>query len=128
MNVNLDQVRASNALSATQNTVFKGKDGGEVAKKVPTIIRENGILGALAFALEKKGKDKKYTDEGMKRVLDAVVVHLSDSRVGKVPSGVKDAESWLDHLVNHSSSDALREQTAEAMAYLGYFRRFAHKE
>lgn len=125
---NLDQIRASNALKATKEKTFSGKDGGEIAKKVPTIIRENGILGALAFALEKKGKKGEYAVAGMKDVLDAIVEHLSDPRIQRLPASVKDAEMWLEYLVNDSSSDALREQTAEAMAYLSYFRRFAHKE
>ncbi len=125
---NLEKVRAANALKATKETTFSGKDGGEIAKKVPTIIREHGGLGALAYALEKKGKQGRYAVEGMKDVLDSIVTHLADPRIRRLPPAIKDAEMWLEYLVNSASSDALREQTAEAMAYLAYFRRFAHKE
>lgn len=125
---NLEQIRAGNALEATRNTTYSGKDSGEVAKKVPTIIRENGIMGALAFALEKKGRNHHFANEGMKLILDAVVKHLSDPAVGKLPKEISDAEKWIDYLANQASSDILREQTSEALAYLGYFRRFANKE
>ena len=55
--VNLDQMRAKNAFKACENNIFVGKDGGEVVKNLPPKIRENGILGALAFALSKKDKE-----------------------------------------------------------------------
>ena len=48
---NLDQIRAANAMEAAKKKMG-AKEKGEVVKKVPTMIRDNGILGALAFARE----------------------------------------------------------------------------
>ncbi len=125
---NLEQIRAENAYKATTEEKYSGKDSGEVAKKVPSYIRENGLLATLAFALEKKSKSGDYVNDGMKRVLDAVSKHLSDPRVGRLKASVANAEDWIKHLISEASSDDLRDQTTETMAYLSYFRRFAHKE
>jgi CRISPR type III-B/RAMP module-associated protein Cmr5 len=123
---NLEQVRAKNALKATGGQIFGGKDGGEIAKKIPTMIRDYGLMATLAFALEKKKKDQ-YANEGFKLALDCVVGHLRDPLVQRLPDTIKDAEAWMNYLANEADSAQLRDQTAEAMAYLSYFRRFATK-
>jgi len=125
---NLEQIRAANAWNCTQETKYAGKESGQVAKKVPALIREHGVLGTLAFALEKKSNDNSYVNDGMKRVLDTVALHLSSPGIKYLPKEVNDAEKWLRFLTEKASSMQLREQTAEAMQYLSYFRRFAHKE
>ena len=127
-NKNLEQIRAENAYKATKDAKYAGKGNGEIAKKVPSYIRENGLLATLAFALEKKGKSGDYANDGMKRVLDAVAGHLADSRIARLNASDADSEAWIKYLIAEASSDELRDQTAETMAYLSYFRRFAHKE
>ena len=117
---NLDQIRARNALKATKNVSFKGEEGGEVAKKVPTYIRDNGLIATIAFALDGK--------KGMEKVLDWVARHLSDPEVARLPQDKKTTEQWLEYLTQTATSGQLREQTAETLAYLSYFRRFAKKD
>ncbi|MFA7172496.1 MAG: type III-B CRISPR module-associated protein Cmr5 [Kiritimatiellia bacterium] len=124
---NLEQIRAKNAWSCTQDVTYAGKESGQVAKKIPALIREHGVLGTLAFALEKTSKER-YANDGMKRVLDTVAMHLASHEIAYLPPEVNDAEKWLKFLTQSASSSQLREQTAEAMQYLSYFRRFAHKE
>ncbi|MCL1919752.1 MAG: type III-B CRISPR module-associated protein Cmr5 [Kiritimatiellaeota bacterium] len=105
---NLEQIRAKNALAAKIGT---GKEGGEsVAKKVPTMIIENGFLGAYAFAIE---NGKGYLD-----VFNAVITHLTE--IGLVPPG----KGTVGHFCE-MDANALRAVTAEAMAYLNYLRRLA---
>ena len=125
---NLEQIRARNALRCTQDVTYSGKESGQVAKKVPALIREHGLLGTLAFSLEKKGSRGDFANDGIKRVLDTVATHLSCKEVNYLPEKVSDAEKWIEFLTEEASSMQLREQTAEAMQYLSYFRRFAHKE
>jgi len=126
---NLEQIRASNALKATHKMNFSGQDGGEVAKKVPTLIRESGLLATLAFALEMKEKNKRfvYVHEGMKNIMDSIVKHLSHPDIRRLPTSIEDADQWMTSLVKNASAIELQDQTAEAMAYLSYFRRFATK-
>ena len=109
---NFEQIRAKNALNVV---IGKGEnDGDSIAKKVPAMIRENGFLGALAFAKE---KGKGYAD-----VFNALIRHLKS--VGKLPDSVADIDGLFKHLCDRDAA-TLRAVTAEAMAYLNYLRRFA---
>jgi CRISPR type III-B/RAMP module-associated protein Cmr5 len=118
---NLEQIRAKNALTATENVKFSGVNDGEVAKKVPTMIMENGILAAATFA-EDEIKKNKEKGRGYSDVFQAVIVHLKDVEI--MPAGKDDIISWL---VDEDSAQ-LRAVTAETMAYLSYLRRFAKKQ
>jgi CRISPR-associated protein Cmr5 len=115
---NLDQLRAANALKAA-GRIGEGREGGDnVAKKVPAMIRENGILAAAAFASK--------TEAGYKDVFDAIIEHLRIAK--RLPGCGRTAlGDFIDDL---SSCDAatLRAVTTEAMAYLSYLRRFAGKK
>ena len=114
---NLDQIRAKNALEAAK-TIGQGAEGGEnVAKKVPTMIRENGILGAAAFA--------KETGKGYEDVFGAVITHLRE--VKRIPDAPMSVEQFIEHLTDVDATQ-LRAVTAETMAYLNYLRRFAGKK
>ena len=116
---NLNQIRAQYALRAASNTAFSGKEGGQIVKKVPTMIRENGFIGALAFAIEKKG--------GYIKVFEVMLEHMRKDEVGVIHGdGVSDADKLLKYVCEGDSA-CLRAVTAEAMAYLSYLRRFATK-
>lgn len=113
---NLDQLRAGNALKAATSNTFAGKGGGEIAKKIPMEIRTNGWLGSAAFAMDK--------DEGRKDIFEkAILPHLRQRWPDKIPDTLSKA------VVALTSEDAtfLRVVTAETLAYLNYFRRFAKK-
>ncbi len=116
---NLDQIRAANALNATKEKQYKGANDGEVVKKIPTMIRENGILGAAAFALENAGKT------GHADVFDAVIEHLRS--VKRIPDASMSLQEFIEHL-SEQNATVLRAVTAETMAYLNYLRRFAGKK
>jgi CRISPR type III-B/RAMP module-associated protein Cmr5 len=121
---NMDQIRAENALKAADTVTFAGAEGGGIVKKVPTMIRENGLLGALAFACEKKA-DGKYKNGDHHKVFEKISVHLKDVRIASVPANVgTSADDLLRHVVQVSSAQ-LRAVTDESMAYLSFLRRFA---
>lgn len=115
---NFEQIRAKNALEACTGRSFKGANDGNVVKKIPAMIRENGFLGALAFAKEVDGKSE-HAD-----VFRAIIEHLKT--VGKLPGSKSDLDGFLADLCA-SDAAVLRAVTAEAMAYLNYLRRFARK-
>lgn len=118
----LDQVRAFNAYKEAQSQDFKGKDGGEVAKKVPGLVVMHGLLGAMAFALSDKNK------AGHRAVFEAVRKHLRDPAIDDpTVRGVESVESWFERLAEADSAQ-LRLTTAETLAYLTFFRRFAKKK
>lgn len=120
---NFEQIRAKNALE-WKDKIGGRKDGGDsVAKKVPVMILDNGIIAAAAFALEK--------GVGYENVFNAVINHLADidhpaDREIVPLSSSMSLKDFISHLVNCSSNE-LRLITAETMAYLNYLRRFAEK-
>ena len=116
---NLDQIRAANAINA-DNDIGKGVNNGEVVKKVPAYIMNNGLLATAAFASESKG--------GYEDVFKAVICHLKDRRVGKLPKEVEGSSASLIRYLVDKDSSVLRDITMETMAYLNYLRRFAGKK
>lgn len=111
---NLDQIRAANALN--KDVGGGPKEGRNIAKKVPTMIRENGLLGAAAFAYE--------TGEGYADVFNLIIAHLRN--VGRLPDEKKiTLELFIEYLSKNSDAATLRALTAESMAYLNFLRRFA---
>ncbi|MFZ2655908.1 MAG: type III-B CRISPR module-associated protein Cmr5 [Victivallales bacterium] len=112
---NLDQKRAFNAITAQGK--WEGVNDGEVVKKIPALIRENGLLGAAAFALEKKG--------GHEDVFNAIIRHLADPDIHKIEKAIP-LQAFILKTAEMDSS-GLRAITSESMAFLNYLRRFAKK-
>ena len=117
---NLAQIRAKNAYAAARDTAFAGKDGGEVVKKIPALIVSDGLLGTLAFAIDKEG--------GHQAVFEAVLRHLQDGDIADATARDADGElgTWFNRLAD-ASAEQLRQTTAEVLAYLAFLRRFAKK-
>ena len=82
------------------------------------MIRENGMLGALAFALSKRDKS-----DGHDKAFEAVRIHLKS--IGKINA---DNIDGLQRELMECSALKLRDVTAETMLYLDYLRRFAKKK
>lgn len=119
---NLDQVRALNAYAASKDQTFEAKDGGDVAKKVPGMVVMHGLLGAMAFALSDDNK------KGHRAVFEAVLRHLKDPAINDATAQkATDVETWFEELAKVDSMQ-LRVTTAEVLAYLTFFRRFAKND
>lgn len=118
--VNLDIVRARNALNASKSDTFRGVNGGEVAKKIPPLIMNNGLIAVLAFADE--------NDADYRKVFKAVIAHLKDEDIKILPpnSNVAEVKDLLDYILK-GDSVTLRRITFETMRWFEYFRRFAKK-
>ena len=121
MNKNLDQIRAANAIRHSGDT-FKGVDGGSIVKKIPPMIRDNGFLGALAFAVERDKKENPK-NPGHYHVFECILEHLIT--LNRVPKDkCPDPFALMQYLVNESDSAKLRDVTAESLLYMNYLRRF----
>ena len=119
MNQNMNQIRARHVLTFANDphVDVKGQDGGEVVKKIPASIMNSGLLSTLAYAMDEKKR-------GWKCVFDGIAQHLSSPEIGIVDSGACSAEGLLEFLTSETtSSDRLREVSAEAMAWLDFARR-----
>jgi CRISPR/Cas system CMR-associated protein Cmr5 small subunit len=122
---NLAQVRAASALKFAKSPVEKrGRDGGDAIKKVPPMIAANGLLAALAFALEEKKSD--FQRPGFAAIFDAIAEHLQSTEIA-ITRDTRSGGELLKFLVE-ADSQVLKLATAEAMEWLSYARRFVRPE
>lgn len=94
---------------------FKGKYG-TLARKAPSLITSMGLGQTLAF-LRAKGNKKGWNEHII------LSLHLS----GWVVSQLGKSGELLD-IVRQESSEVYRQATAEALAFLGWLKRFAEAE
>jgi CRISPR type III-B/RAMP module-associated protein Cmr5 len=128
---NFDQIRAKSALDFARNVAAgkvnaSGKEGGDAMKKVPAMIMANGLLAAIAFAIEER-KNKQTGEmeprsKGHRAIFDAIAEHLASKEIA-IASGVSDARSLINQLAE-ADSQTLKLATDEALAWLSYARRF----
>ena len=116
MQQNLNQIRARHVLEFATSGSVRGKNGGEVIKKIPPVIMNNGLMAALAYSMDKG-------QQSWKGVFDAIAVHLSSKEIALTPDDKNSAELLLDYLASEASSTMLRDITAEAGEWLNFARR-----
>jgi hypothetical protein len=109
----LAQIRAANALQC-----YGKKFGGEVIKKMPARIRNNGLLATMAFCIE---KGDEHLD-----VACIIAGHLAHQEPGG-PIPITRSLDVVGLVQELASGDAalLRRATGESLALLNYMRRFA---
>lgn len=125
---NLEQIRAAHALAywnePAHRNANEGAEGGEVVAKLPGLILGSGLLATLAFAKHKGG--------GHEALMTEVTRHLANEHVHAMPAPVgyrpgERADTFDPHIrtLCESTSLILQRATAEALAYIGYLKRFA---
>ena len=113
----LAQIRAANALQC-YGRQFGGDQGGEVIKKIPARIRNNGLLASLAFCIEKGGD---HLD-----VARLIAEHLAHDTEGERIAITRNREVvGLVQELAQGDAALLRRATAETLALLNYMKRFA---
>lgn len=118
---NQEQIRARNALAFAQQhgERIHGPQGGEVIKKLPSLILNHGLLATAAYSYTEK--------EGWQLTFDAIARHLSDPDIA-ILQGATTRQQLMDQLTgDKATSETLKLATSEAMAWLGFARRFVKK-
>ena len=115
---NLDQIRAHNAVQCLQQR-FRGEAGGEVIRKIPALILNDGLLSTLAFGIQ-KGGDHLEAGNVIARHLTTSGIEIFSPRPGQQATG----RELLEVLAAQESDTLLRRATAEALAFLNYLKRF----
>lgn len=98
----------------------EGQKGGDAISGMPMLIKTDGLLAALAFAVEcKDGKRDNLKHKGENEVAKAIADHLQTEQIceAKTPWDLVDELTRAD-------ATTLRRATAEAMAFLSYLKRF----
>ena len=118
---NLEQIRARNALALANKTTLQGKQGGDMIKKVPSLILNHGLLATIAFSYSEKS-------ESWVTLFGAIAAHLADPEISILPAGSTTRDHLMEHLTGtQTTSELLKRCTAETMAWLAYARRFVKK-
>jgi CRISPR/Cas system CMR-associated protein Cmr5 small subunit len=112
----LQQIRAANALPVGQGLTQSDVNG------LPALIVNNGLLATAAFATVTNDRNQPKRP-GMKMALDAVAGHLAGR--GLLTAGNASADGLIDELSSNPDAFPLQRATVEALAYLGYMKRFA---
>ncbi len=120
----LAQIRSAVAIEKSADRTFKGKDGGDKVKSFPTTIQTCGLLGALAYAVEKGHDSAEY------KLSEACIAYLNKLIEDGYPviphiSEVKDFARYLSG--KDCTPTQFRRVNAEVMAFLNYLRRYASK-
>lgn len=110
----LDQQRAARAWSCAQHVVGD-KEYYQLAKGANADIQIAGLGQTLAFW---KAKGKPYHKRLYKDVSDWVIEQMK----------ITDGQDLLPWIIQCASTDDYRRATAEAMAFLGWLKRFAEAE
>lgn len=127
---NLEQIRAKHALefwhpAQGPSPTARGVNQGDVISKLPSLVISNGLLATIAFARSKGG--------GHEELMTAVLRFLchTERRLLPPPPPARQGETTLDTFIRLlSDGDAatslqLQIATTEALAYLGFLKRFA---
>ena len=115
---NQEQIRARNALrfAKEHGPKVRGSQGGEVIKKLPSLILNHGLLATAAYSYTEK--------EGWMLTFDAIAQHLSDPDIA-ILKKARSRQDLMEQLTSdQATSQLLRLATAESMAWLGFARRF----
>jgi CRISPR/Cas system CMR-associated protein Cmr5 small subunit len=119
---NMEQLRSRHALKVS-NLAFTGRNDGDIIKKVPTMIQQNGFLGALAFAIE---DEKRAEKSGYAQAFKAIISHLKSPEVAICPDDIASLRAFAEWLcADERDAAELRVVTNEAMAYMNVLRRYA---
>jgi CRISPR/Cas system CMR-associated protein Cmr5 small subunit len=104
---NLEQIRAANALTYAESDAKKtNSDGGNVVKKLPALIMQNGLLAATAFSYQKQAdemsrqwksfrkknnrpptpeEEARFEDNGFYTCFDFLVRHIRNKQIDIIP-------------------------------------------
>jgi CRISPR-associated protein Cmr5 len=118
----LDQQRAARAWQNVKLVDESGNDKlrkqyAALARKTPANVQSSGLGQALAFLRAKAGRDRKGGEWTLYQHVSAWVMQRM-----KQPDNT--ADQLLEWVIQQDTAQ-YRQATAEAMAYLGWLKRFA---
>ena len=111
--INIDQIRAKNALRDKAKAVKKQEGEGDALSGYPSLIINNGLIACIAYSID---KEKQHT-----RIADAIAYHLNDRKV----LICSDALSLRNALCGENTdASTLQHATHESLEFLAYLKRF----
>jgi CRISPR/Cas system CMR-associated protein Cmr5 small subunit len=123
---NLEQMRAAHALkfwAGNRHEDLKGEHGSQVARELVTQLVNQGLLATIASAKDQSLSDRR---SGAEELMLEVGKFLAAKERGLLPFPVNQTDDLVRGLTSHPAW-LLQQATAEALAYLGYLKRFRAK-
>lgn len=115
-----EQIKAEFAYNCARNASNLGKEYKSYVKKMPMLIKTNGLGATFAFMFSKKNKDEgKYWNAIGKNLYD----WLKDQK--KIDSNKLKSFDDLVKEISQISSTEYKILTAEVISFLSWLRRFA---
>lgn len=109
--VNIEQVRAANALAANEVKNEEGEREGDNLSGYPSLIINNGLIATIAFSVDKGGQHE--------RIAEAIAKHLRQQDIL-----VSDSAKELRDALCKAPSSTLKRATFEALEFVSYLKRF----
>lgn len=115
-----EQIKAEFAYRCAQDAKNLGKEYTSYVKRLPMLIKTNGLGATLAFMFSKRNKDEgKYWNE----IGRNLYYWLRDQK--RIDSNKIKSFDDLVKEVNQLSSTEYRSLTAEVISFLSWLKRFA---
>lgn len=115
-----EQIKAEFAYNCARNAAYLGKEYKSYVKKLPMLIKTNGLGATFAFMFSKRNKDEgKYWNKIGENLYDWLK-YLNKIDANKIKS--------FDDLVreiNQLQSTEYRYLTAEVISFISWLKRFA---
>jgi len=116
----LEQIKAEFAFSCVKNAVQLGTNYKSYVKKLPMLIKTNGLGPAFAFMFSKKNKEEgKYWNEIGKTIFDWL---KECNKIDK--NNVSNFDEFVEYLSKINSTE-YRILTNEVLSFLIWLKRFA---
>lgn len=115
-----EQIKAEFAYNCAKNATTLGKEYKSYVKKLPMLIKTNGLGASFAFMFSKRNKEEgKYWNSIGRNIYD----WLKDQK--KIDAGRIRSFDDLVREINQFSSTEYRALTVEVLSFLSWLKRFA---
>jgi CRISPR-associated protein Cmr5 len=122
----LEQKRASSAWDKVQEVPLdKGKEYYSIVRKAPAMIKTDGLGQFLAFLLAKEKKDASTLLVKTPEEAEGYLYKHLDGWLKEAPIAWTRQDNTLIERIIHENSVVYRQAAQEALAYIGWLKRFA---
>lgn len=123
--ISIDRKRAKFAYDCAKNgsRITKNKEYKAYVKKIPMLIKTNGIAATLAFIKSKSESDESKAGYAYKLIYQQITDWLKEQPIGIIPEELRERE--LEYAILNLNSNNYRAVTNEALAFLNWLKRFA---
>ncbi len=114
--INIEQVRAKNAMSDASAKAGKENGEGDALSGYPSLIINNGLIATVAYSIAKGNQHE--------RIADAIAWHLANLPTENLIEGHPTNASGFRDAMCEGDAALLKRCSHEALEFLAYLKRF----